>query len=60
MVVCELRLPFCAPFRKVTDGYQAAQSGNTIRIFPGNYPEAITLNKVLRMEGTNGIVNIGR
>jgi len=49
-----------APFKTVTTGYQAAKTGDSIRVFIGNYPESITLNKSLRIEATNGVVNIGR
>ena len=49
----------CAPFRTVTDGYQAAQNGNTICIFSNNYPEKILMtNKTLLLQATNGVVNI--
>jgi hypothetical protein len=48
------------PFRTVTDAYQAACSGDTLRIAAGDYPEAITnMNKILVMESTNGVVDIG-
>ena len=51
----------CMPFSTVTAGYQTAQNGNTIRIFSGNYPEAIlNMNKTLLLQATNGVVNIGR
>jgi hypothetical protein len=50
----------CAPFPTVTQGYQAAQNNNTICIFSGNYNEVITMNKVLTLVGTNGVVNIGK
>jgi len=49
-----------SPFRTVTEGYQAAQAGNTIRIFSGNYQEAakLTISKTLLLQATNGTVNI--
>ena len=51
----------CTPFQTVTDGYGAAQNGNIIRIFSGNYPEALlNMNKQLLLQATNGVVNIGR
>jgi hypothetical protein len=50
----------CAPFPTVMQGYQAAQNGNTIRIFSGNYNEAVIMNKTLILLATNGVVNIGR
>jgi hypothetical protein len=43
----------------VTDGYQAAQNSDTIRIFSGNYAEPITMNKTLLVQATNGVVNLG-
>ena len=50
----------CTPFRMVNDGYQTAQSGNTIRVAVGTYPELLVFsNKVLRVESTNGVVIIG-
>lgn len=49
----------CAPFKTVTNGYAASQNGNTIRIFNGNYNEAILMNKQLLLQATNGVVNIG-
>ena len=49
----------CAPFKTVTTGYQAAQNNNTIRIFSGNYNEAILMNKTLLLQATNDVVNIG-
>ena len=49
-----------APYKTVTTGNQAAQNGNTIRITGGNYPEGVSVTKSLRIEGTNGIVNVGR
>jgi hypothetical protein len=49
----------CAPFRTVTQGYQTAQNGNTIRIFTGNYAEELRMDKTLRLESTTGLVRIG-
>jgi hypothetical protein len=49
----------CTPFRTVTDGYAASPSGNTIRIFSGNYNESLlNMNKPLVLSATNGTVNI--
>ena len=49
-----------APFPTVTQANQAACDGNTIRIFTGNYPEGVSFTKALRIEATNGVVNVGR
>jgi len=51
---------FTDPFRTVSEAYNVAADSNTIRIAEGNYAEALTLNKALRVEATNGIVSIGR
>lgn len=48
------------PYRTVTSAYQAALTGDTLRIFACDYPEILNLSKPLRLEATNGIVNIGR
>lgn len=47
------------PFKTVTDGYNAAQAGNAMTVFSGNYNEAILMNKQLLLQATNGTVNIG-
>ncbi len=49
-----------APFPTVAQANQAACDGNTIRIRAANYPATLTFNKALRVEATNGVVNIGR
>ena len=49
-----------APFPTVVEGNEAAANGNTIRIRGGNYPLPVTFSKILRVEGTNGVVNIGK
>ena len=48
-----------APFPTVTQGNQAACDGNILRIRGGSYPAGVSVTKSLRIEGTNGIVNIG-
>ncbi len=51
------------PFRTVTDAVNAAQNGNTIRIFSGNYPEVLTTEKLLQVErvtAPSGVVIIGQ
>jgi hypothetical protein len=48
------------PFRTIREAYDAACNGDTLRIFPCNYPETFTLSKPLRLEAPNGGVNIGR
>lgn len=49
-----------APFRTVAEGYQAAQSGNIIRISSGEYRETnLRMDKPLLLEATDGTVNIG-
>lgn len=47
------------PFRTVTSAYQAALLADTLRISSCDYCETLTLSKPLRLEATNGIVNIG-
>jgi hypothetical protein len=47
------------PFRTVTAAYQAALAGDTLRLFACNYCETLTLSTPLRLEATNGLVNIG-
>jgi len=47
------------PYRTVTNAYQTSISGDTLRIFACNYCDTLTLSKPLRLEATNGIVNIG-
>jgi hypothetical protein len=47
------------PYRTVMAAYQAAINGDTLRLFACNYCETLTLSTPLRLEATNGLVNIG-
>lgn len=48
------------PLLTVGQGASAACSGDTLRVFPCNYPEVFTLSKPLRLEAPQGLVIIGR
>jgi hypothetical protein len=48
------------PFKAVAKAYTAATDGDTIRVKSGNYPEALTMSRPLRLEAIGGPVTIGR
>lgn len=47
------------PYDTVTEGHFAAVNGDTIFIFNGNYPEAVTFSTSVTLKSLNGTTTIG-
>jgi pimeloyl-ACP methyl ester carboxylesterase len=59
VLTVDCRCPGDGSFCTFREGYDAACAGDTLHIFPCNYPDTGTFTKALRLEAPNGVVNIG-